>query len=304
MIVNNDFFKKLLDNLYDAVYFVDRDRRITYWNIGAEMLTGYKGSEVVGTYCRDNILMHVDDEGNNLCVSKSCPAVKAMTEGRTCEEELYLHHKDGYRVPILTRVTPIRDLNGQIVGAVEIFNDNSSKITTREEIEELQKMALLDPLTKLGNRRYAEINLHARLDETHRYGWSFGVLFFDIDYFKKLNDVYGHDIGDKVLKMVARTSLNSVRSFDIVSRWGGDEFIGIVVNVDEDQLYSVANRLCVLVQQSSFSVESGIIQVTISVGATLAQPNDTVDTLLKRADQLMYHSKTSGGSRVSMGFDM
>lgn len=300
--MDSNFYKNLLDNLYDGIYFVNRDRKIMYWNKSAERLTGYKSCEVVGTYCWENDLIHVSDKGISLC-KEFCPVVKAITNGHLHEVEVYLHHKDGQRVPVLIRVIPIRDSNGEIVGAAEILSDNSSKVAIFQGIGELQKLALLDPLTEAGNRRYAEINLNARLEEMCRYGWPFGVLFIDIDHFKTINDVCGHDIGDRVLKMVAKTLLNSVRSFDVLSRWGGEEFIAIIVNVDEDQLYSIANKLRILVEQSRLYVDSKIIKVTISIGATLARPGDTVDTLLKRADQLMYHSKTSGRNCISMGLD-
>lgn len=299
MTADNDFHKSLLDSLYDGIYFVDRDRKITYWNKGAERLTGYKASEVVGMHCSDNVLMHINEQGISLCEER-CPAAETMADGRPREAELYLHHKEGYRVPVLIRLAPIQDPNGQTIGAVEIFSDNSSKVAIVQRIEELQKIALFDPLTELGNRRYAEMNLTARFDEMRRYGWPFGVLFMDIDHFKAVNDVHGHDIGDEVLKMVAKTLLNNVRSFDTVNRWGGEEFIGIIVNIQEDQLYAIANKLRLLVEQSSLSVGSDIIRVTISIGATLAQANEGGDTLLKRADQLMYHSKTAGRNRVSM----
>ena len=299
MAANNDFHKNLLDSLYDGVYFVDRERRITYWNKGAERLTGYKAAEVVGMRCSDNVLIHINEQGISLCEGQ-CPAAETIADGRPREAELYLHHKEGYRVPVSIRLAPIQDPNGQVIGAVEVFSDNSSKVAIMQRIEELQKIALFDPLTELGNRRHAEMNLTVRFDEMHRYGWAFGILFIDIDRFKAVNDAYGHNIGDEVLKMVAKKLLNNVRSFDMVNRWGGEEFIAIIVNIQEDQLYDIANKLRLLVEQSSLSVGSDIIRVTISIGATLARANEEGDTLLKRADQLMYHSKTAGRNRVSM----
>ena len=161
-------------------------------------------------------------------------------------------------------------------------------------------MALLDPLTELANRRYIELNMQTKLDEMRRYGRPFGILFMDIDHFKKINDLHGHDIGDKVLIMVSNTFIKNVRTSDIVGRWGGEEFLAIIPNINEDQLYFTANKLCVLVEQSGFSLDSGIVQVTVSIGATLAQPKDTIETLLERADKLLYYSKTTGRNRVSI----
>ena len=186
-----DFYKNLLDNLYDGVYFLDAERRITYWNKGAERLTGYGADEVIDCYCRDDILMHVDEMGNKLCETDLCPAVKTLRDGRLREEELFLHHKRGHRVPVSIRVAPIPGPGGLVVGAVEVFSDNTSTVQTRQVIQELQKIALLDPLTQVGNRRYAELNLRARLAELERYGWPFGILFIDLDHFKEVNDRHG-----------------------------------------------------------------------------------------------------------------
>jgi len=121
----------------------------------------------------------------------------------------------------------------------------------------------------------------------------------DIDEFKAVNDVYGHDIGDRVLKMVAQTLLKSSRAFDVVGRWGGEEFISLAPNLKRDELHSLGNRFRILVEQSSLQVGSEVVRVTISVGATLARSDDTVDSLLSRVDRLMYQSKTAGRNHVS-----
>ena len=167
-----------------------------------------------------------------------------------------------------------------------MFTDNSPILAITQKIKELEKMALLDHLTELANRRYTELNIQTKLDEMRRYGRPFGILFMDIDHFKKINDMHGHDIGDKVLVMVANTFVKNVRASDIVGRWGGEEFLAIIPNINEEQLYFTANKLRVLVEQSGFSLNSDIVQVTVSIGATLALPNDTSETLLERADKL------------------
>jgi diguanylate cyclase (GGDEF)-like protein len=133
----------------------------------------------------------------------------------------------------------------------------------------------------------------------HRYGWSFGLLLIDIDQFKAINDTYGHDAGDTALKMVARTLEANSRSFDLVARWGGKEFLVIIVNVDETKLHRVAYKLRTLVGKSSIHVGNERIGVTVSVGAALPRPEDTIDSLIKRADQRMYKSKSARRNNTS-----
>ena len=296
---DDSFCKGLLDSLHDGVYFVDHNRRITYWNRGAERISGYNSSEVIGMSCSDNLLMHVNEEGDTLC-RRSCPLADTLKDGRVRESEVYLKHRDGHRVPVFIRVSPLLDSYGQVVGAVESFNDTSPNAALLERIEGLQRLALLDPLTELPNRRCINMKLRSRIDEMGRYGWPCGVLFVDIDNFKVVNDAFGHIIGDRVLKMVARTLSSSLRSYDILGRYGGEEFIAIIANVNSTQLYSFANRLRLLVEKSNLNTNSGTVSVTISIGATLARSNDTLDSVIKRADQLMYHSKAAGRNRVSL----
>lgn len=300
MMEDPSLYKALIDNLYDGVYFVDRQRRITYWNRGAERITGYGASEVMGIRCSDNLLVHIDEEGLSLCKGL-CPLARTMADLIPREIEAYLHHKDGHRVPVSIRATPILDENGETTGAVEVFSDNSSREALRQRVEDLQRTALLDTLTGLGNRRYIEQNLAARLDEMRRYGNRFGVLFMDIDHFKSINDTHGHDVGDRVLKMIAKTVSGNLRPFDILGRWGGEEFVAVVANLDAEQLERISNRFRFLVEESGLSCDGEWIRCTISIGGTMCLPEDSVEGLIRRADQLMYESKTLGRNRVTLG---
>lgn len=297
-MLNNEFYKELLDNLNDGVYFTDVQRRITQFNKAAERITGYKKSEVVGTRCSDNILVHINAKGENLCTA-CCPLSECICKGVQKDEQVFLHHKNGHRVPVLIRVIPLTDEQGKITGAAEIFSDISPKTELLSRIEELQKQALIDPLTLAGNRRYADIDLQIKFDEMRRYGWQFGIIFVDLDNMKNINDRYGHEAGDLSLKMVARTMQSSVRASDLVCRWGGDEFIAIIANATNDMFYAMSDRLRILVSQSFITTPSALIQNTVSVGATIAQTDDTVETLFQRADRLLYLSKQAGRNRTS-----
>lgn len=293
-------YQDILEDLHDGVYLVDLERRVTYWNKGAERIAGYTADDMRGTRCADNRLMHVDEHGNHLCQS-GCPVQAVLEQGEVCEADIYLHHRDGHRVPVQVRIAPVRDENSAIVGAVQVFSDNSQKLVLLERIAELEQMALLDSLTGLANRRFIEDRLDVSLGELKRYGWPFGVLFVDVDHFKRVNDAYGHEIGDETLKMVARALMSNLRSFDLVGRWGGEEFVVVIQNVDRTQLRTMAERLCVLIKESSFWYESESISVTASVGATLPRPGDTVKSLVQRSDKLMYQSKRQGRDRTTFG---
>lgn len=294
------FYQKALNNINDGVYFVDTNMKITYWNQGAERLSGYTYNEVVGFKCQDNILTHVDHQGINQC-KRFCPLKKTILDGQEREAKLFLHHKEGHRVPVLIRVFPVTDDQGQIIGGVEIFYDNSTTTAYSEQIEQLQKIAMFDPLTELANRRYSEMKLSTMLDELKNYGKPFGVLFIDVDLFKQVNDTYGHVVGDMMLKMVAKTMLNRLKSNNVLCRWGGDEFLALIPNVEAPELYAIARDIQGLVEQSSLTHEGRSIKVTLSIGATTALPEDNMESLIKRGDSLGYQCKAKGRNNVVLG---
>jgi diguanylate cyclase (GGDEF)-like protein len=121
----------------------------------------------------------------------------------------------------------------------------------------------------------------------------------DIDHFKRFNDNYGHDIGDKILIMVANTMMSTSRPLDDFGRWGGEEFIGILRNVEGENLKTAAERLRILIKESFLSMGDEKLQVTMSLGGTLAREDDTVESVVKRADVFLYGSKQDGRDRVT-----
>ncbi len=296
--VGEEFYRFLLDNLSDGVYMVDRQRRIIDWNRGAERLTGYSAAEVVGRECAAGLLSHVDEAGHLLCPAETCPAEEVMREGRPLQRRVFLHHRDGHRVPVNTRIAPLRGAAGQVTGALEVFSDDSAALAAAEQIRRLEEASLLDPLTGVGNRRFGGLELANQLARLQRYGWPFGVIFLDVDGFKTINDIHGHETGDAVLSMVARTISGAVRSFDVVCRWGGEEFLIVLSNLTAHDLVLRAEQIRRLVEQSAL-VRPSVVGVTASLGATMACLDDTPDSLVARADGLMYTAKRAGRNRVA-----
>lgn len=289
-------FKELIDDLHEGIYILDRARRITYWNRGAERLTGYPADEVLGRCCADGLLQHMDAEGRLLC-NDGCPMEATMHDGCERATELFLHHKQGHRVPIMVRAIPIKGVSGEIVGAVEVFNDISGQVLAAQRIRELETLSLIDPLTGAGNRRYSEIQLGSRLAEKKRYGLPVGLLFLDVDRFKSVNDRHGHLAGDDVLRVIGKTLANALRAGDFLGRWGGEEFVVLIGGLDAHRLREAGQRLRALVASSSVPAVPGL-EVTVSIGVTEARSDDTVTSLVTRADSLMYEAKKQGRDRV------
>lgn len=168
----------------------------------------------------------------------------------------------------------------------------------RASYEVSLSMALTDPLTGLYNRRYFEVHLQKMLDQAKRNNKQMALLIMDIDHFKDVNDTHGHGVGDEILKEFAVRVQDKLRSFDLVARFGGEEFVAILPDVSEDVAHTVAERLRASICDDPFkcSTPEGQINISMSVGGTLVQPTSvaSIEELLKRADDCLYEAKEKG----------
>jgi len=292
--------KAILNNLYDAVYIVDTNRKIIYWNKAAEDLTGYNRSDIIGNHCFDNILNHIDSHGTHLCTNH-CPLVASIKDDEIKEANVFFHHKNGHRIPIFVKAFPYKDSNGVIIGAIEIFSEISERKQILEKIKNLNQLAMLDELTKIPNRRYTENVIKIKFNEYSLNKINFALVFIDIDNFKHINDNYGHDVGDMVLKAISKTFSHNLRGDDVIGRWGGDEFVAAFSGIDEEGLKIVTEKLRMLVENTVVDIKNERLKVTISVGAALVTPEDDLSTLIKKSDTLLYKSKKNGKNCISIG---
>lgn len=289
-------YTKILNGISEGVYFVDINRKISFWNRAAEEITGYLSKEIVNRYCCDNILNHVDEKGNKLCIS-GCPLLDTMNDGKPREQKVYLRHKNGFRIPVIVKVISIYE-KGKIIGAVETFTDVSPNKMLLQSNNNLMENIFKDELTKLPNRKYLNVHLNSVMLKYKNLKTPFGLMFLDIDFFKKVNDNYGHNTGDKILKMVAKVFGNACRDNDVIGRWGGEEFIGVFENIDEKKIMEIADRIRMLIENSELDIDNEKIKVTISIGASLIRDDEIIESLIKRADEGVYLAKKNGRNRV------
>jgi diguanylate cyclase (GGDEF)-like protein/PAS domain S-box-containing protein len=289
----------MLDLLFEGAYRVDLNRKILHWNPAAEQITGFSREEVLGHYCAENILQHVDEEGRSLCRG-GCPLSAAMSGKGAKEVAVYLHHKQGHRVPIKVRCTPLRDESGNVIGGLEVFSSDPLLDQLQEKLEKLRTMAYLDSLTAIPNRRFCQTVLEQRSQAFDRYQWPFAVFLGDIDHFKIINDSFGHQAGDAVLKMVSNTLSANIRPMDHVGRWGGDEFLGILPNVSGEQLGIFVERLRLLVEKSFVNIDGQRHEVTMSFGVIEAREAEALDDVLAEVDAKLYTSKAAGRNCVTI----
>jgi diguanylate cyclase (GGDEF)-like protein/PAS domain S-box-containing protein len=291
------FHQDVCDNLSEGVYFVDKERKITYWNRGARNLTGFEREEAVGRHCYDNFLRHVDAEGRRLC-HMGCPLAATLEDGQAREAEVFLHRKDGRKVPVSVRVSPVMDHSGKLIGAVEVFSNIASQKELERRAKELELLAYHDSLTGLSNRRHTELKLRQAMEEVQQFGRKVGVLLLDIDSFKRVNDVHGHFGGDVVLKAVGETLTGTLRPCDATGRWGGEEFLLVAQDLNLEELEAIAERCREAIASCRIAVDGKQVSVTVSVGAALLKKGEAAEAAVRRADELMYVAKCQGGNRV------
>lgn len=175
-----------------------------------------------------------------------------------------------------------------LIGAL-IFDRSRKAIFISHQ--ELHRLAITDPLTGVFNRNQLNNVLPQEIGRGIRYDKTFGLLMIDIDHFKHVNDKYGHDVGDKVLQKTAQILSQFIRENDTLIRWGGEEFVVIVLEVDEQSLIHFCDKLREKIEDEYYGA---VGKITVSVGATLFRENDFPDGLISRADKALYEAKEKG----------
>ena len=292
-----EVFYQLAEKLPYGLYIVSPDRTILFWNDEAERITGYTREEMVGRKCATTNLHHLDEKGTPLCQTY-CPLLQCMDEEKTKTKKLIFTHKNGFRVVISAHFIPLTDDQGRITMVAEVFEELSLLDRNTSLVKNLYSLAYHDPLTHLPNRGLLEATLRMRFSEFHRLHESFAVLFADIDHFHEFNELYGHLAGDSMLKVIAESMKQSSRKTDTIGRWGGEEFLGIFLIKDKKDTMVIANRLQKTVNQAFIPYDSEKLHITMSIGITTVQEEDTMSSIISRADHYMYRAKNMGRNTI------
>jgi len=175
------------------------------------------------------------------------------------------------------------------------------RVRLNEAMEQLAELAMRDELTGLYNRRYIMDVLARQKALADRGHLSFTLCYCDLDHFKRINDRYGHQVGDRALKDFARVAESVVRSVDFVARLGGEEFLLVLVGADEETAVRVATRLCERTRMLDIIPETPDFRQTVSVGVASFRPGERVEDVIQRADRALYEAKAGGRDRIVRG---
>ncbi|MCE5266798.1 MAG: diguanylate cyclase [Planctomycetaceae bacterium] len=290
------FQGRLLDNMYDAVTFVDAAGRIVLWNRGAERLTGLTGAGLRGQAWRP-ALLEMSDEKGNLIEDADCPVFTAIRCGAQSLRRLKIAGRGQRLVAVDAHTMPVIDRKGATQGAVLLLHDASSEISLERQCQSLHEKATLDPLTQVANR--AEFDrVHAMFVAAHQQQQvPCCLLMCDLDRFKRVNDTYGHQAGDDAIKSLASLLKSSCRPGDLVARYGGEEFVMLCADCDNATAARRAEQVRKALSEVPQSRMNGKT-ITVSIGVTEVQPGDTPETMLRRADRGLLMAKAKGRNVV------
>lgn len=281
-----DLLAKALDASSDPILITDERARICFINQSFEAVNGYTAAEVMG---RTPKFLQGDDNEQNL----HSALTECLRNGQAFRATFRNQRKDGSHYFADQSITPLHDSSGRISHYVSISKDISDAI---EKAQQLSEKARRDALTGLLNRGAGDQLLTAQLKAARNTDAGFSVLMGDIDRFKGVNDQFGHLVGDRILKAIAQTLLQSIRNGDHAIRWGGEEFLIILPDTGTHGALGLAARIQALLAQQP---DNDAGPVTLSWGVTAWRPGESADELLDRADVLLYTAKKQGRNQVA-----
>jgi diguanylate cyclase (GGDEF)-like protein/PAS domain S-box-containing protein len=294
-MLTEEFYKTLLDCLFDAVYTVDAQGIITYWNDSCTRITGYPAEEMLSQHWRQTPFANrTEEQGPDIPQRHGIEIV--LETGMPGTWKGYVQRKNGQRIPIESHISAIRNPQGQIIGATEIFRDVSAHVALEDAHRQLLQLSRKDQLTGLFNRTAISDVIKAEVERSQRYQQPLSVVMVDIDRFKRVNDCYGHDAGDKVLAKISSILMCNLRQPDVVGRWGGEEFLVIAPGCDHIAGAQLAERLRRFIEE--VPVGDFPEPITASFGVAQLQKAQGPDQLLFAADMALYEAKNSGRNRV------
>ncbi len=290
------FQEQLMENLREAVVFFDCQLRIVYWSRGAARLTGLTGREMIQKKWLPSLLGMRDGRGVRLPEAE-CPVLYSMNSGKQWTRRILVKACNRDQIAVEAQVMPVHTSEGATVGAILLMRDLSHELTFRDQCVNLQQLIMRDALTQVANR--AEFDrVHAQAIKNHApHNTPYSLILCDIDHFKQVNDNFGHQTGDAVLKRFAKMLEANSRAEDLVARYGGEEFAVLCPDCDVENATRRAEAL-----RSHAAAEThpevGSRQITASFGVTALQPGDTPEKMLERADKALYQAKHRGRNTV------
>ncbi|MCF7813698.1 MAG: GGDEF domain-containing protein [Candidatus Cloacimonetes bacterium] len=294
-------YQNLLDNLYEGVYYVDLNRKIKYWSKGAENITGYKSEEVIGTYCGERFLAHTDLDNHPLCET-GCLVLQTLLTGTYCKTEAYLKHKKGHRIHVSVRVSPMYDTKGNIIGATQIFTNNDYYLSKKSDEEDESYALYYDKMTRLPTKYNMKLKIKSKIQEFRRYGWKFGLFLLEVDDFVEYKRKFGPEKTDELILTISKILKADLRPFDMLSRWQTNQFMILMVNLKEENLKMLTERLRKTIKKKGIPGVQKNKEMSFSIGATIVSEGITIEEILDKVSKFKNISQENGGDMATINF--
>jgi len=276
---------KALEQIDDIVYITDKSGNITYVNSAYSRHTGYAREEALGQNSRmSKSGIHDREFYKELWDTILNGEVYRNTlVNRKKNDDLYYEKKT---------ITPLKNDSNTVIGFVSTGKDVTEETMMHQQIE---RIATIDQLTGIYNRHKFEELFALESERSRRFTQPLSLILIDIDHFKSVNDTYGHDVGDQVLVQLSAIVQENIRKIDIFARWGGEEFLVLCPGTQMDNVKELAEKLRDAVEKRPFAV---VGKITISMGVSVLNSEDSFSELFKRADLGLYHAKEHGRNRI------
>lgn len=287
-----------IESLYDGFHLIDCERRFVVWNRGAERLIGRSASEMLGHEWSPDLFGTGVVSTNEDSVGRKISTIDdAISRERMTIYKMSLPRTDEGAISLELQTVPLIDAKGCLHGVAEIAR-NLSRKSRSIEFSQLKLQASRDALTSVANRGELERQLKLLGDVYRDHPTEpYCVIFADADHFKRVNDTFGHQVGDRVLIDLARHFSEETYSGEIVGRYGGEEFIILCPATDLEHAVRRAERLRCSLKNAKIGGDDRL-KLSCSFGVAQVEPQDTTDTVLKRADRALYEAKASGRDRT------
>ncbi|SFK92392.1 PAS domain S-box-containing protein/diguanylate cyclase (GGDEF) domain-containing protein [Lysobacter sp. cf310] len=284
-------YRMLADYSHDVIVRMRVDGERLYVSPSAKDMLGWSPEEMVGSRWD---LVHPDDRDYQMRMM-----AQVISSGQPSTAVYRVRHKGGHYVWVeaVTRPIPSADRIGE-QDIIYAGRDVTRRVVAEQALEEsrleLERLARIDTLTEVANRRQFDERLSNTLMRMRRQGFPVALMYLDIDHFKRINDGHGHAAGDQVLRIFARRLLDSVRSTDLVARLGGDEFAVIIEDAAVPEAAEVVARKLIDAMHGSITVDNGCLDVTTSIGIAYSSAPADFTALLSAADSALYEAKNAG----------
>jgi diguanylate cyclase (GGDEF)-like protein/PAS domain S-box-containing protein len=278
---------KAIEQIDDTVIIADKDGMITFVNDAFTVHTGFSSEETIGK--KTSILK--SDEHDKAFYEKMW---KDILDGKIFRGLVTNKRKNGELFYEDKTITPIKNEEGSVVSFVSTGRDITKRIEMQHDLE---KLASTDSLTGIYNRHKFEEIFENEMERALRYKKPLSLIMFDIDYFKRVNDNFGHDFGDMVLKDIVNIVKDNIRNIDIFARWGGEEFFVLCPETSVENAEVFAQKLRKKIAEFSFKK---IGKITSSFGVTSFADKDNKNTFIKRVDDALYRAKNEGRDTVEV----